>query len=88
MRHAVLEVDDGVGVDGDAHIAGLEMQVCAGAAACVAAEGDGVAGLDYLVGLDEEAAEVAVDGLHAVGVTHHHIIAITATLILGEANFA
>ena len=88
VGHTVVKVDDGVGVDGDAHVTCLEVEMGTCAASGVASERDGVAGLDYLVGLHEKAAEVAVDGLHAVGVTHHYVVTVTSALIFCEAYFA
>lgn len=88
VGHTVVKVDDGVGVDGDAHVTCLEVEMGSGAASGVASERDGVASLDYLVGLHEKAAEVAVDGLHAVGVTHHYVVTVTSAFIFCKAYFA
>lgn len=85
---AVFKVNDGGGVDGDAEIAGLEVEVCAGAASGVASEGYGVACFYELVRLHEEAAEVAVDGLKSVVVADYDVVAVAASFIFGEADFS
>ncbi len=53
VRYAVLKVDDRSGIDRNTHVAGLEVEVSAGAAACITAEGDRIAGLNYLIGFNE-----------------------------------
>lgn len=88
VGYAVFKVDDGGGVDGYAEIAGLEVEVCAGAASGVASEGYGVACLYELVRLDEEAAEVAVDGLKSVIVADYDVVAVAAAFVFGEADFS
>ena len=55
-------------------------------AACVAGQGDGVAGAHILVGLDEKFAQVAVYGLQVVGVAEHDIVAVAAALVFGKAH--
>lgn len=88
MGDAVFEVDDCGGVDGDAEVACLEVEMCAGASACVATEGDRLAGFHELVGFDEEAAEVAVDGFEAIVVADNDIVAIATSFVFCEADFA
>lgn len=88
VGEACLKVDDGGGVDGDAEVAGLEMEMGAGGAPCVTAECNRFAGFYDLVGLHEETGEVTVDGLHAVVVAHDDVVAVTATFIFCETDFA
>lgn len=88
VSDAVLEVEDCLGIDCVAHKTGLEVQVRTGGTAGVAAQGDGLAGLDNLVGLHEEAREVAIDGLEAVLMAHNHVEAETVALKLGEPHLA
>ena len=84
----VAEIEDGLGIDGIAHVSRLEVQVWACAAAGVAAQCDGSAGLHVLAGLDQKARQVAIDGLEAIGVAHDHVEAIASALKAGEAHTA
>ena len=88
MGTTVSKVEDCLGIDGIAHETGLEMQVGTSAATSVAAQSDGLTGLDILVGLHQEARQVAVNGLQTIIVTHDHIEAVTAALKAGQTNTA
>jgi len=59
----VDEVEDGGGVDGVAHVAGLEVEMGTGAATGAASKADGLSRPDSLPLLDQGAVHVAVDGL-------------------------
>ena len=88
MGSLVFKVEDSGRVDGVAHITGFEVEVRACGAAGVAAEGDRVAGFDHLVGLNEEAGEMAIDGFEAVGVSEHDVVAVAAALESRQAHLA
>lgn len=77
----IFEVDDGAGVDGYAHVASLEVEVRAGAAACVSAFAYELSGFDLLSGSHEVFRHVSVDCLKAVVVADHYIVAVTSAVV-------
>ena len=88
MGCLVGEVENRAGIDCISHVACLEVEVRAGGAAGVAAECNGVTGLDVCVGLYEEFREVTVDCLKVVGVAEHDIVAVAAALEVGDTDAA
>lgn len=56
MRNSVFKIYYSRRIDRNAKIAGFEMEMGTGAAACVTTESNRLSGLDILVRLNEEAA--------------------------------
>ena len=88
MSHFILEVYDSRRIYGDTHEPCLEVKMRTAASACIASESDRLTGFYPLVGLHEETRQVAVDRLHAVVMTYHYVIAVTAALEFGQSDFA
>ena len=83
-----LEVEEFFGVDELSEEACLEVQMRTRRASGVAAESDGFACFDDLVGLDEVLAHVAINGFEAVGMSDDNVVAVASAFVANDAHFA
>ena len=81
-ERAFFEVEDAGGVDVGAVEAHFEVQVRPEGTARVAADADGIAGLDRIADVDLPAGEVGVEGGKAVAVVQNDVFAVTPAAAL------
>ena len=72
------KIDKVLGIDCFAQVAYFEVQVASGGASCVTSQTDDVTCRHFLVLVHQRTAQMAVNGLQTVVMTHHYEIAVAS----------